>query len=255
MLIYDPYISRTLAMALRVPVMPRLTDLTVLALASLPRLARLAAAGLPKLTDQAAFFLAEHAPALEHLHLSYCVRLTLDAVQTLLRRLTKLQSLSLSGVPALQRRGVRRFADRPREVSIVCTYIELLTPPTPTPIMTAICQHHHVWALTGVRVLGASCGTGSLAHPTPLGRVLRIERRQGAVVIARLGFACRPRGASRLTELEAGHASRLPKAEHSGALCVFGEGGVAEEGGGAAEHPVRAERGRLAGIVLSAFAI
>lgn len=144
MLIYDPYISRTLAMALRVPVMPRLTDLTVLALASLPRLARLAAAGLPKLTDQAAFFLAEHAPALEHLHLSYCVRLTLDAVQTLLRRLTKLQSLSLSGVPALQRRGVRRFADRPREVSIVCTYIELLTPPTPTPIMTAICQRHHV---------------------------------------------------------------------------------------------------------------
>ncbi|PIL37439.1 hypothetical protein GSI_01133 [Ganoderma sinense ZZ0214-1] len=95
--------------------MPRLTDLTVLALASLPRLERLAAAGLPKLTDQAAFFLSEHASALEHLHFSYCVRLTLDGVQALLRRLTKLQSLSLSGVPALQRRGIRRFADRPHE--------------------------------------------------------------------------------------------------------------------------------------------
>ena len=99
--------------------MPRLTDLTVLALASLPRLERLGAAGLPKLTDQAAFFLSEHASALEHLHLSYCARLTLDAVQALLRRLTNLQYLSLSGVPALRRRGVRRFADRPHEVSMV----------------------------------------------------------------------------------------------------------------------------------------
>lgn len=97
--------------------MPRLTDLAVLELASLPRLERLAAAGLPKLTDQAAFFLAEHASALEHLQLSYCARLTLDGVYALLRRLTKLHSLSLSGVPAMQRRGVRRFADRPHEVS------------------------------------------------------------------------------------------------------------------------------------------
>lgn len=97
--------------------MPRLTDLAVLALASLPRLERLAAAGLPKLTDQAAFALAEHAPVLAHLQLSYCVRLTLDGIGALLRRLTKLQELSLSGVPAMQRRGVRRFSDRPHEVS------------------------------------------------------------------------------------------------------------------------------------------
>ncbi|KAI1796074.1 RNI-like protein [Ganoderma leucocontextum] len=102
--------------AVDISFMPRLTDLAVLELASLPRLERLAAAGLTKLTDQAAFFLAVHAPALEHLHLSYCVGLTLDGVQALLRRLTRLQYLSLSDVPAMQRRGVRRFSDRPHEV-------------------------------------------------------------------------------------------------------------------------------------------
>ena len=97
--------------------MPRLTDLSVLALSSLPRLERLAAAGLPKLTDQAAFALAEHAPALAHLQLSYCARLSLDGVRVVLCRLAKLQELGLSGVPAMQRRGIRRFADRPHEVS------------------------------------------------------------------------------------------------------------------------------------------
>ena len=99
--------------------MPRLTDLAVLELATLPRLTRLAAAGLPRLTDHAAFFLAEHAPGLAYLHLSFCVRLTLDGVQTLLRRLTKLEHLSLSGVPAMRRRGISRFSDAPHhEVSV-----------------------------------------------------------------------------------------------------------------------------------------
>ncbi|KAI0774587.1 RNI-like protein [Fomes fomentarius] len=92
-----------------------LTDLVVLELASLPRLERLAAAGLPRLTDHAAFFLAEHAFELEQLHLSYCVRLSLDGVRAMLRRLTKLERLSLTGVPAMRRRGVRRFSERPPE--------------------------------------------------------------------------------------------------------------------------------------------
>lgn len=98
-------------------VMTRLTDLVVLELASLPRLERLAAAGLPRLTDHAAFFLAEHAFELEKLHLSYCVRLSLDGVRAILRRLTKLERLSLSGVPAMRRQGIRRFSERPAEVS------------------------------------------------------------------------------------------------------------------------------------------
>ncbi|KAI0722349.1 RNI-like protein [Cerioporus squamosus] len=92
-----------------------LTDLAILELASQPRLERLAAAGLPKLTEQAAFFLAEHAFELEQLHLSYCPRLTLDGVRTMLRRLTKLANVGLSGVPAMRRMGVRRFSEKAPE--------------------------------------------------------------------------------------------------------------------------------------------
>ncbi|KAI9000708.1 RNI-like protein [Trametes punicea] len=92
-----------------------LSDLAVLELAALPRLQRLAAAGLPRLTDNAVCFLAEHAAALETLHLSYCAQLTLDGVRALLRRLGKLEHLGLCGVPALGRRGVRRFSEAPPE--------------------------------------------------------------------------------------------------------------------------------------------
>ncbi|KAI0638509.1 RNI-like protein [Trametes polyzona] len=94
---------------------PNLSDIVVLELASLPRLRRLAAAGLPRVTDQAAFFLAEHAFELEMLHLTYCTRLTLDGVRAMLRRLTKLEHLGLTGIPALRRRGVRRFSELPPE--------------------------------------------------------------------------------------------------------------------------------------------
>ncbi|KAI0722635.1 RNI-like protein [Earliella scabrosa] len=94
---------------------PSLTDLAVLEIASLPRLERLGAGGLPRLTDHAAFFVAEHAFELEQLHLSYCPRLSLEGVRAVLRRLTKLEQLSLSGVPAMRRRGVRRFSERPPE--------------------------------------------------------------------------------------------------------------------------------------------
>ncbi|KAI0751109.1 RNI-like protein [Daedaleopsis nitida] len=89
----------------------RLTDLVVLELASLPRLQTLGVAGLPRLTDHAMFFAAEHAFELEELHLSYCIGLTLDGVRAVLRRLAKLEHISLSGVPAMKRRGVRRFSD------------------------------------------------------------------------------------------------------------------------------------------------
>ncbi|KAI0371546.1 RNI-like protein [Pilatotrama ljubarskyi] len=94
---------------------PNLSDLVVLELAALPHLRRLAAAGLPRLTDNAAYFLAEHASELELLHLTYCIRLTLDGVRALLRQLTRLEHLSLSGIAALRRRGVRRFSEAPPE--------------------------------------------------------------------------------------------------------------------------------------------
>lgn len=100
-------------------VIPKLTDLAILELASQPSLERLAAAGLPNLTEQAAFFLAEHAFELEQLHLSYCPRLTLDGIRVILRRLTKLVNVGLSGVPAMRRMGVRRYSAKPPEVSRV----------------------------------------------------------------------------------------------------------------------------------------
>ncbi|RPD66849.1 RNI-like protein [Lentinus tigrinus ALCF2SS1-7] len=94
---------------------PGLTDLAILEFASQPNLTRLAAAGLPKLTEQATFFLAEHAFELEQLHLSYCPRLTLVGIRTMLRRLTKLMNVGLSGVPAMRRMGIRRFSQEPPE--------------------------------------------------------------------------------------------------------------------------------------------
>ncbi|KAI0776135.1 RNI-like protein [Trametes elegans] len=90
---------------------PALSDLVVLEISALPRLQQLAAGGLPKLTDNAALFLAEHALELELLHLADCTRLTLDGVRAILRRLQKLEHLGLSGIPAMRRRGVRRFSE------------------------------------------------------------------------------------------------------------------------------------------------
>ena len=95
-----------------------LTDLAVLELGTLPQLQRLAASGLPYLTDNALFFLAEHAESLLRLHVCQCRRLTLDAIHVLVRKLNKLEHLNASGVPALKRAGVERFSDKPSVVSV-----------------------------------------------------------------------------------------------------------------------------------------
>ena len=104
--------------------MVQLTDLGVLALASLPRLRRLAAAGLPRLTDNALGFVAEHAAGLEELHLPYCGGVGLDGVRAVLRRLAGLARLDVTGVPAMRRRGIGRFSEGPPEVRVcVCICI------------------------------------------------------------------------------------------------------------------------------------
>ncbi|CCM02331.1 uncharacterized protein FIBRA_04423 [Fibroporia radiculosa] len=90
----------------------RLTDLTLLELATLPQLERLTLVGLTRLTDNAVFFLAEHTTTLERLQLSLCKRLSLEAFHVLVRKLPKLEQLSASGVPALKRIGVDRFSER-----------------------------------------------------------------------------------------------------------------------------------------------
>ncbi|KAH9833766.1 uncharacterized protein C8Q71DRAFT_860039 [Rhodofomes roseus] len=90
-----------------------LTDLAILELGTLPRLQRLSASGLPRLTDNALLFLAEHAESLQRLHFCQCRHITLDAVHVLLRKLSGLKHFSVSGVPALRRTGIERFSDKP----------------------------------------------------------------------------------------------------------------------------------------------
>ncbi|KAJ7498754.1 hypothetical protein FB451DRAFT_1202914 [Mycena latifolia] len=88
-----------------------LTDMSVFCLAELRGIRRLSLVRVHKLTDIAVFALAEHALDLERLNLSYCDRLTLDAVHLLVRRLVRLQNLSAAGIPAFKRKGVHRFSD------------------------------------------------------------------------------------------------------------------------------------------------
>jgi len=82
-----------------------LGDLAVLELATLPSLRRLSLVQLRKLTDNAVFFLAEHTPTLERLHLSHCDGLSLDSIHHAIRKLPELAHLSATGIPALARPG------------------------------------------------------------------------------------------------------------------------------------------------------
>lgn len=99
------------------PVCRNLTDMAVFELASIGSLRRLSLVRVHKLTDIAIFALAEHAIALERLHLCYCDRLSLDAVHLLLKKLDHLQHLTVTGIPSFKRRGVHRFSDPPPAVS------------------------------------------------------------------------------------------------------------------------------------------
>jgi F-box and leucine-rich repeat protein GRR1 len=96
--------------------------MAVFELAGLTNLQRLSLVRVQKLTDNAVFFLAEHATGLERLHLSYCDRLSLFAVQHLLRKLVKLQHLTATGIPAFKRKGIKRFSDPPPSVSVIINY-------------------------------------------------------------------------------------------------------------------------------------
>jgi len=94
-----------------------LGDMAVLELATLPSLRRLSLVQLPQLTDNAVFFLAEHTPTLERLHLSHCDGLSLDSIHHAIRKLPELVHLSATGVPALSRPGVERFSEQPSQNS------------------------------------------------------------------------------------------------------------------------------------------
>lgn len=93
-----------------------LTDMSVFELAGLSSLRRLSLVRVHKLTDIALFALAEHATALERLQVSYCDKLSLDAVHLLLNKLDRLEHLSATGIPSFKRQGVERFSDSPPPV-------------------------------------------------------------------------------------------------------------------------------------------
>lgn len=94
-----------------------LTDMSVFELAELRSLRRLSLVRVHKLTDIGIFALAEHAVALERLHLSYCDHLSLEAVHLLLRRLDGLRHLTATGIPSMRRKGVQRFSEPTPSVS------------------------------------------------------------------------------------------------------------------------------------------
>ncbi|KTW32809.1 SCF ubiquitin ligase complex subunit GRR1 [Pneumocystis jirovecii RU7] len=79
----------------------QLTDLSICELASLPKLKRIGLVKCANITDLSIFALANHKTtenALERIHLSYCVNLTLHAILELLNTCKKLTHLSLTGV-------------------------------------------------------------------------------------------------------------------------------------------------------------
>lgn len=85
--------------------------MSVFELAGLDGLRRLSVVRVHKLTDNAVFFLAEHCTLLEHLHLSYCDSISLEAVHVALKKLANLQHLTATGVCSFRRKGVERFSD------------------------------------------------------------------------------------------------------------------------------------------------
>ncbi|KAF9247354.1 RNI-like protein [Melanogaster broomeanus] len=90
-----------------------LTDMSVFELAALRHLHRLVLVRVPKLTDNAIYFMGDHTRSLERLHLSYCDRISLKALHHLLRNTPNLNHLTATGVPAARRTGLRRFSDLP----------------------------------------------------------------------------------------------------------------------------------------------
>jgi F-box and leucine-rich repeat protein GRR1 len=90
--------------------------MAVFELASLEHIHRLVLVRVPKLTDNAIYFLADHTPSLERLHLSYCDRITLKSLHHLMRSCKRLVHLTATGVPGAKRTGVGRFSDPPPEV-------------------------------------------------------------------------------------------------------------------------------------------
>ncbi|KAF9481822.1 RNI-like protein [Pholiota conissans] len=129
-----------------------LTDMSVFELAGLSSLRRLSLVRVHKITDIGLYALAEHATELERLHLSYCDRLSLDAVHLLLQKLVRLQHLTATGIPSFRRKGVHRFSE-------------------PTPAVSS----HQSWF---VNMLSFSANSNLELRPGSAGCILRLQWRE-----------------------------------------------------------------------------
>ncbi|VDC04105.1 unnamed protein product [Peniophora sp. CBMAI 1063] len=91
----------------------RLTDMSVFELSALPKLRRVGLVRVPNLTDEAIYALGEQYQSLERVHLSYCDQISVLAVHFLLQKLSKLNHLSLTGVPAFRKAELQAFCRSP----------------------------------------------------------------------------------------------------------------------------------------------
>lgn len=64
---------------------------------------------MTKITDEAIRALAERHDSLERIHLSYCDKVSVDAVTYLLNNLMSLTHLSLTGVSAFKKSELQQF--------------------------------------------------------------------------------------------------------------------------------------------------
>jgi F-box and leucine-rich repeat protein GRR1 len=100
----------------------RLGDDTVVALATLPKLKRIGLVKCQNITDRAIMALTRNprtSVSLERIHLSYCDKLTVEAISVLVVHCRRLTHLSLSFIPAFQRKEFQRFCrPPPKEYSI-----------------------------------------------------------------------------------------------------------------------------------------
>lgn len=90
-----------------------LTDLSVHELCGLHKLRRIGLVRVNNLTDEAVYSLAQRAPTLERIHLSYCDQITVMAIHFLLDKLHKLTHLSLTGIPAFRQPELQQFCRPP----------------------------------------------------------------------------------------------------------------------------------------------
>lgn len=100
----------------------KLGDETVVALATLPKLKRIGLVKCQRITDRAIMALTRNSRtsvSLERIHLSYCEQLTVQAISVLVVHCRRLTHLSLSFIPAFQKKEFQRFCrPPPKEYSV-----------------------------------------------------------------------------------------------------------------------------------------